>query len=60
MQDLATIISNFGFPIALVAYLLTRWEKKIDKLNDSISGENGLNVKVRELTEVMKNLSKKK
>ncbi|HWO95593.1 YvrJ family protein [Paenibacillus ehimensis] len=42
MDDTQTIslitnsISNFGFPIAITAYLLTRFEKKIDGLNSSI------------------------
>lgn len=29
-------ISNFGFPIVLTTYLLLRFEKKIDSLNNSI------------------------
>ncbi|WP_240416635.1 YvrJ family protein [Paenibacillus periandrae] len=29
-------ISNFGFPIVLTGYLLTRFEKRIDTLNASI------------------------
>jgi|HigsolmetaGSP12D_1036236.scaffolds.fasta_scaffold00353_16 hypothetical protein len=29
-------ISNFGFPIVITAYLLTRFEKRIDALNASI------------------------
>jgi hypothetical protein len=29
-------ISNFGFPIVITAYLLTRFERRIDTLNSSI------------------------
>lgn len=31
-----TSISNFGFPIVLTAYLLIRFEKRIEALNSSI------------------------
>lgn len=34
---LLTAISQVGFPIVLTAYLLTRFEKKLDKLTESIS-----------------------
>jgi hypothetical protein len=34
---LLTAISQVGFPIVLAAYLLTRFEKKLDKLTESIS-----------------------
>ncbi|MGM1046865.1 YvrJ protein family protein [Paenibacillus uliginis N3/975] len=33
---LITAISNFGFPIVITGYLLIRFEKKIENLNDSI------------------------
>lgn len=32
MPDFVTILSNFGFPIALAIYLLFRYEKKIDAM----------------------------
>ncbi|SDF93759.1 YvrJ protein family protein [Fontibacillus panacisegetis] len=32
---LLTAISQVGFPIVLTAYLLTRFEKKLDKLTES-------------------------
>lgn len=36
MEDIINLISNLGFPIAVTAYLLVRFEKKLDTLNDSI------------------------
>jgi hypothetical protein len=36
MNELATIIGNFGFPIAVAAYLLVRIESKLTKLTESI------------------------
>ena len=49
MDELINIISNFGFPIALTIYLMVRFEKKIDDLDKSISGESGLIVQIKEL-----------
>lgn len=31
-----TTIGNFGFPMVLTAYLLIRFEKKIESLNNTI------------------------
>lgn len=36
MEEIINIISNFGFPIALVIYFLGRFEKKIDELSKSL------------------------
>jgi hypothetical protein len=33
---ITTSIGNFGFPIVLTAYLLTRFEKKLENLNNTI------------------------
>jgi hypothetical protein len=33
---IVTAIGNFGFPIVITAYLLLRFEKRIDHLNHSI------------------------
>ncbi|MFC3773634.1 YvrJ family protein [Paenibacillus sp. GCM10012303] len=33
---ITTSIGNFGFPIVLTAYLLIRFEKKIESLNATI------------------------
>jgi hypothetical protein len=38
MEELITLISNVGFPIAISAYLLIRIEKKLDSLSESING----------------------
>lgn len=35
--DLVSLISNVGFPIALVIYLMVRFESKIEKLDNSIN-----------------------
>lgn len=32
-----SMISNVGFPIAITAYLMIRFEGKLDKLNESIT-----------------------
>lgn len=40
MDELINLIGNLGFPIAVCAYLLVRFEKKIDILNDSIQELN--------------------
>lgn len=36
MEELVNMISNLGFPIAVCSYLLIRFEKKIDILDNSI------------------------
>ncbi len=36
MEELFSQISNFGFPMALSIYLLTRLESKLDNLSSSI------------------------
>lgn len=33
---ISTSIGNFGFPIVITVYLLIRFEKKIDSLNNTI------------------------
>ena len=40
MDQLFSMIENLGFPIVLSIYLLFRFEKKIDKLDDTISQLN--------------------
>lgn len=42
-----TTISNFGFPIALTIYLFIHFEKKLDKLENSI---NRLTKVIKEFT----------
>lgn len=35
-SEFVQVLGNFGFPVALVIYLLFRFEKRIDKLRESI------------------------
>lgn len=36
MEEIANLISNFGFPIVLVIYLFTRFEKRLTEVIDTI------------------------
>lgn len=36
LNFITTSIGNFGFPIVLTGYLLVRFEKKIETLNNTI------------------------
>ena len=38
MEQFFTIISNFGFPIAVASYLLFRFEKKLEILEQTNQG----------------------
>jgi len=42
MEEFFTAISNFGFPIVVAAYLLFRFEKKIDEMSKKIDDLNTL------------------
>lgn len=58
--DIVALIQNVGFPIALVIYLMVRFEKKIEKLDDSINNlasviSNGTGI-VREREEAPQNV----
>ena len=35
MEEFFTIISNFGFPVAVASYLLFRFEKKLEQLEST-------------------------
>ena len=37
MEDLMKMVSNVGFPIAITAYLMIRFETKLDKLTETIT-----------------------
>jgi hypothetical protein len=37
MEDILTMIGNFGFPIVVSAYLLVRIEGKLNELSTSIT-----------------------
>jgi hypothetical protein len=36
MDDFITLLGNFGFPIAVTAYLLVRIESRLSQLTESI------------------------
>ncbi|WP_326908136.1 YvrJ family protein [Sedimentibacter sp. MB31-C6] len=36
MDEILTLIGNFGFPIVVAVYLLVRIEKKLSELTESI------------------------
>ena len=55
MEELITAASQVGFPILISLLLLVRFEKKIDKLTDSI---NKLSDKVDQV-EVLENYRRK-
>ena len=42
MNEFVTLISNTCFPIAVAAYLLTRFESKIDNLAQCINELSGV------------------
>ncbi|MCC3671247.1 MULTISPECIES: YvrJ family protein [Terrisporobacter] len=47
MENIATMIANLGFPIAISMYLLIRIESKMQGLTDSINelSKNILNIR---------------
>lgn len=58
MEEILQATSTFGFPVAVAAYLLFRFEGKVEKLNDNIAGKDGLIDKIETLTYVIKDLKK--
>lgn len=48
MEQLFSLIGELGFPIVLCVYLLFRFEKKIDTLNDTIEKLNESIIKLIE------------
>ena len=62
MQDFMAVISNFGFPVAVASYLLFRFERKLEQLeqtNENLVAEiKGLREKVVELNRVVRKISK--
>lgn len=51
MSEFFQIVSNLGFPIAVSCYLLFRFEKKLDKLEDTVKD---MTRSVEENTEIVK------
>lgn len=46
MEELINLVSNVGFPIAITAYLMMRFENKLEKLDDSINTANSMKVEL--------------
>lgn len=53
-MDIAAVIANLGFPIGLAIYLLTRFEKKMELLDNSITGKDGVIDKLEEISKAVK------
>lgn len=51
MEEIVTLISNVGFPIAVASYLLIRLEPVIKELQESISGLTLVIAKQNEVTQ---------
>jgi len=51
MEVFFSAIANFGFPVVVAAYLLFRFEGKVDALTKAISGRNGLVDKLEKIEE---------
>lgn len=61
MQDFFTVISNFGFPVAVASYLLFRFEKKIEKMEKTNSKMVDSNARLTNRVDlVIKMLKRKK
>lgn len=53
MEELFKLISNYGFPIVVAGYLLFRQERKMDELNNMISGREGILDKIIDVKELI-------
>jgi hypothetical protein len=53
-MDIASVVANLGFPIGIAVYLLTRFEKKMDNLENSITGKDGILDKLDDVKEALK------
>jgi len=56
MEELAKILANYGFPVAVAAFLLIRMEKRMEGLEQAI---NALSTKVEELNIRLENKRRK-
>lgn len=54
METFFDAISNFGFPVVVAGYLLFRFENKLEKLDQSISGQTGLISQIKDLNNEVK------
>lgn len=59
MQEFLQGVSTFGFPVVVAAYTLFRMEGKVEKLDQSISGREGLIDKIDTLSITVATLSTK-
>jgi hypothetical protein len=48
MQDFTNILANFGFPVAVAAFLLFSFQKKLENLTDEVKRRNVLLDKLTE------------
>lgn len=56
MQEFTTILSNFGFPVAVASYLLFRLEKKMESFEQS---NRDLSQTIKTLTDAIDELKNK-
>lgn len=57
MQDFVNILSNFGFPVTVACYLLFRFEKKLETLEQT---NRDLCTKLQALIEAIDDLSNRR
>ena len=58
MEEFFSGVANFGFPVVVAGYLLMKFEAKLERLEVSISGRDGLVDKIQKLTEVIEGREK--
>lgn len=51
MEEFFNAVTNFGFPIVVSGYLLLRFEKKLEALEKSINGSDGIIVNQKRIIE---------
>ncbi len=52
-MDIASAITNLGFPIGLSIFLLTRLEKNFNGLNNAVLGKDGILDKMEEIKTIL-------
>lgn len=60
MSELFSAISNFGFPIALTAYLLVRFEKKLESLSNNIEQNTRITERLAQMIEQFSEIMKER
>ena len=56
MEEIFKAITNFGFPIVVASFLLFRFEKKLEMLEQAINGKDGIAVLLKDLIDEVKRL----